>query len=651
MRSARTVVLLLAALAAAGCGRAVARTPPAPGVIVLGFDGMDPDLTRRLMDEGRMPAFSRLATMGTFSTLGTAVPPQSPVAWSDFITGSDAGTHGIFDFIHRDPATMAPFLSTTRTTPPQHYLHLGQWQVPLGGGHVELLRHGEAFWTVLEEHGVRTTVMRMPADFPPTGTATRELSGMGTPDLLGTYGTFLFFTTDPLAFLDAKVAGGEVVHVDEQGGAVKTSIHGPPNPFRRDGRPVSVDLAVYPDHSAGAAKIVVDGHELVLAVGEWSEWVPLDFELVPTQGLAAICRFYLEAVEPDLKLYVSPLNFDPRNPALPISTPPSFAGDLAHCTGLYYTQGMPEETAAVSAGVIDRTAFTAQARIAGEENIAQYLHLLDGYSGGLLFHYFGNTDLVSHIFWRTLDPGHPAYDPVHDPEFAHVIPDLYARMDEVVGITLDRMPPGTLLIVMSDHGFASWRRAFNLNTWLRDQGYLGVVNRGVSGWAYSNVDWPRTRAYGLGLNGLYVNLAGRERWGVVSPEDRRKLLDELEAKLLAVIDPETGEHAITEVCVSDRWYADGGEREIGPDIVVGYARGWRSSNASALGEIRPTEFEDNFDQWSGDHCMDHQSIPGILLTSRPLKRPATRLGNLAASILEEFGIEGFPALGDDGAGH
>jgi len=217
-------------------------------------------------------------------------------------------------------------------------------------------------------------------------------------------------------------------------------------------------------------------------------------------------------------------------------------------------------------------------------------------------------------------------------------------MDEVVGVTLAKMPPGTLLIVMSDHGFAPWRRAFHLNSWLRDEGYLAVLDPSQAGDAYSNVDWTLTRAYGLGLNGLYLNLAGRERWGVVASGYREPLLDELREKLLAVVDPETGQRVVGEVYVRDRWYSDGGHREVGPDLVVGYARGYRSSNESALGEIPAAVFADNHDPWSGDHCMDHDTVPGILVTSRPLARRATRLGNLAAAILEEYGVEGFPAL-------
>jgi predicted AlkP superfamily phosphohydrolase/phosphomutase len=161
---------------------------------------MDHEVTSRLMEAGRMPNFVRLAKLGGYAPLGTAVPPQSPVAWSNFITGMDAGGHGVYDFIHRDPKTMLPYLSTSRVEDPSNILELGGLCIPLAQGGIELLRHGTPFWEVLEDHGVETTIIRIPANYPPSGSATIELSGMGTPDILGTYGTFSFFTSTPEAF-------------------------------------------------------------------------------------------------------------------------------------------------------------------------------------------------------------------------------------------------------------------------------------------------------------------------------------------------------------------------------------------------------------------------------------------------------------------
>ena len=207
-------------------------------------------------------------------------------------------------------------------------------------------------------------------------------------------------------------------------------------------------------------------------------------------------------------------------------------------------------------------------------------------------------------------------------------------------IDLDNIDDDTTLIVMSDHGFTSWRRSFNLNSWLRDNGYLALKNPNLEkdpGF-FRNVNWSRTKAYGLGLNGLYLNVRGREKQGTVSPSERDALMDEISEKLLQVIDPWTGEPAITKVYRCDKTYDDLGQLAIGPDIQVGYAKGMRGSNESSLGEMAPEVMSDNMDEWSGDHCMDHEAVPGILLTSRPLQKQATTLKNLAASILAEFGV-------------
>jgi predicted AlkP superfamily phosphohydrolase/phosphomutase len=638
------VVATMALLLPSACTRQVGASE-ARRVIVLGFDGMDYGLTRRLMDEGRLPNLARLAAQGTFAALGTALPPQSPVAWSDFITGSDAGHHGIFDFIHRDPRTMMPYLSTSRTVEPNHFLRFGKWQIPLSGGKVELLRRGEPFWQVLERHGIPTTIMRIPANFPPSGTATRELSGMGTPDVLGTYGTFSFYTSDAQRFEGVDVTGGKIHDSLPIGGIVEATLAGPPNPFLREQEPLEAPFTVYLDPEKPLAKIVVGDQERVLAQGEWSDWVPVTFAMAPTQKLHAIARFYLKQVRPTFELYVSPLNIDPLHPALPISTPASFAGELAKEGGRFYTQGMPEDTKALSEGVLDTREFLAQAHIAGEEVAAQYHSVLARFSRGLLFYYFGTGDQTSHMMWRSMDPGHPAYDAARDAPFADVIPNLYEAFDAIVGYTLDHMGPETTLVVMSDHGFTSWRRAVDLNAWLAQNGYLAVIDptRTDDPGLFANVDWSRTRAYGLGINGLYINLAGRERWGIVPPGDRSALMEELAHKLEGLIDPATGEHAILHAYLRDRAYHGRGALEIGPDLVIGYNKHYRCSNDSALGKVGREVFADNRDAWSGDHCMDPSVIPGILATSRPLKKPVARLSDLAAAVLAEFGVEGFPA--------
>lgn len=634
MSPARRIVLALCLAASiAACGRPAVRGR----VIVLGFDGMDYGLASALMAEGLMPNFSRLAASGRFGPLATTIPAQSPVAWSTFITGTDPGRHGIYDFVHRDPGSRQPYLSTSRTTPAGRKLRIGRYQFPLSGGTVELLRKGQPFWETLADRGVRTTIVRMPANFPPSGTADRELSGMGTPDLLGTYGSYSLYTSEPFAFRGRTLPGGRLHRVDVRDNVVEATLHGPGNPYLRSGEAVALPFRVYLDGTNPVVKIAAGPEERILREGEWSDWVPVAFPLLPGQRLHGMCRFYVRQVRPHFEMYVSPVNLDPYEPALPISTPPSFAADLARATGRFYTQGMPEDTKALEDGALEPDEFLAQARLAADEVTRQFDHVLDTYEGGLLFYYVGNLDQVSHMMWRPMDPGHPAYDPVKDPKYRNVVRDLYVRLDGMVGTALERMGGETTLVVMSDHGFASWRRAFHLNSWLRESGYLAIGPGSQDGSGlFDNVNWSRTRAYGLGLNGLYLNLQGREAGGIVAPADRDRLLGEISARLLATIDPATGSPAVVKVHRPDEAYAGTGITGDAPDLIVAYASGTRCSNESALGGVPAAVIVDNTAAWSGDHCWDPEAVPGLLLTSRPLRLPAPSLERLADAILAEF---------------
>ncbi len=597
-------------------------------VIVLGFDGMDYSLTRRYMDEGRMPNFSRLEKEGRFSSLGTAIPPQSPVAWSNFISGSDSAVHGLYDFLHREPETAMPYLSMSKDEEPKK-LKLGKFEIPLWGGGLKLLRHGPEFWETLESRGVQTHIYRMPANYPPSGTATRELSGMGTPDILGSPGTFSFYTSD-IFVNERNVDGGQIKALDLWNGEAEGKLAGPEG--------LEASFKAYLDPDEPWVRLVVGEVEAIVGVGEWSDWLPIDFEMGPMSALRGMARFQVRQTTPELEIYVTPINIDPAKPAKPISTPENYAARLAKETGRFYTQGMPEDTKALSAEIFDYAAFLDQAEVTGREIREQYRWVLDRFDGDFLFYYFGNLDQISHMMMRTIDPEHPAYNPEVDGPYAGTIPGIYAEFDEIVGETLAGMPENTKLVVMSDHGFASWRRQFHLNRWLVEKGYLVLKTTGkAKPNLIEDTDWSRTRAYGLGLNGLYVNLAGREANGIVQPGEYDALLDEISRELLATIDPATGAQAVTKAYKRDQTYGEGDYLYLGPDLQVGYAKGVRCSGDSALGDVNETVLEDNTGAWSGDHCMDHDSVPGILLTNFEPAVQAANLSQLTDAILAEFG--------------
>ncbi len=625
---------------AAGCGKKI---PPARGgkferVIVLGVDGMDPNLLQQFLAAGRMPNCKKLIEMGSYSPLATANPPQSPVAWSNFISGTNPGGHGIFDFIARDPQTMLPYLSTSRLVTGSKPIRIGKYLIPTSAGTVENLRHGATLWEELERHGIPCSVFRMPANFPPSQTEAVTLSGMGTPDLTGTYGTFSWFTDNPNT-TSRELEGGRIVKITGDNHVFECRLRGPTNEFLADQPAVEVPLMVYRDPEQPVVRIVVQDQTLILKEKEWSDWVVVKFPLVPYAVKASgICRLYLKSVHEPFGLYVSPINIDPADPSLPISTPPDYSKRLVRELGYYYTQGMVEDHHALKAKVLDESEYRQQATFVHDERLRFFEHELARFNSGFLFYYFSTLDLSCHVFWRTIDPGHPLYSKKLAASQGDFIGELYEKVDRAIGRVLERLDDKTWLMVMSDHGFSSFRRQFNLNSWLIDNGYLRIkpgTNRATAT-GFQGVNWSRTKAYGIGLNGLYLNRVGREREGYIEDRDADLLLDLLIQQLEAVRDPDTGEQVITHVRRAKEIYS-GPYAESGPDLLVGYNQNYRASWDTVLGGFPNKLVLDNTEAWSGDHCIDPEFVPGVLLSSRPLSASSPRLEDLAPTILTAFG--------------
>ena len=628
--------LLVLGLAAPGAVAAERR------LVVLGIDGLDPGLLTQLIDEGRLPAFRALAQRGGLAALQTSVPPQSPVAWSDFITGTNPGQHGIFDFIALERDTLRPRMSTTRVVDAAFW-SIGDWRVPVGGGGTELLRRGRAFWELLEEAGIPTTIFRVPANYPPVETSGRALSGMGTPDLRGSPGTFSFFTDDP-QWNPGRVPGGVVHRVHVLRGTVRGRIEGPPNAFRRDAPGAGVDFEVHVDPEHPVAEIRIGDERVLLREGEWSDWVSVRFELVPVlAGVSGLVRFYLKSVRSGFRLYVSPVNIDPAAPAQPIAAPASYARELSDAVGPFYTQEMPEDTKALSAHVLDPGEFLAQSELVLDERRRLLRHelerFLDAEEGGLLFFYFSSVDQRSHMLWRHMDVDHPMHAPETPWSLVDAVRGSYAQLDAILAEVLARVADASEVVVMSDHGFAPFRHQVHLNAWLEREGYLQLrpgADRGAR-WLGA-IDWAHTRAFAVGLNSLYLNVRGREAHGVVASEQRQALADEIAGRLAAWTDPRSGARVVSQPLTRERAYS-GPALGDAPDLLVGYARGYRASWATTRGEVPDELFADNDREWSGDHCMDSRAVPGTLVSSIPLTDPQDAgLRDLTVSILDWFGV-------------
>jgi predicted AlkP superfamily phosphohydrolase/phosphomutase len=647
-----TAALLGAVLTS--CGR---ETVDHPNVIVVGFDGMDPRLCERLMDAGELPNLNRMRLAGGYSPLGTSTPPQSPVAWSNFITGGDPGGHGIYDFIHRDPeAQCAPYYSASQTIGGEEGWEVAGCRIPLTfwpfnheAPKTILTRGGKPFWDYLDEAGVPVWIYDIPAHYPapasPWGNV-HCLSGMGVPDLMGGYGTYQFFSED--VFAVRREAGGMRRPLEFTRHAATGTLAGPENSYCPGHEPL-IPFTVYRHPTEPSARIEVQDQTIVLKEGEWSDWTEVEFELemppfMPNSHVSGICRFYLQQVHPTTRLYATPININPVDPGgQKVTEPPEFLTALADELGLFYTSGFQEDHKALSNRVFTDEDYRRQADYVLAERLRLLDYAMDQYEHGFFFFYFSSTDLQAHMFWWDSDEEHPVRSPEEAQRYHQVIVDLYKRMDGVVGDVVKRYGDRAVILVMSDHGFGNFRRQFNLNTWLREEGYLQPPNCRSLMTVRPLVDWSRTSAYGLGLNGLYVNLRGRERDGIVDPSDRDVLLNEIAEKLLAVRDPENGRPVIAKVYRAEEVYS-GPYVDKAPDLLIGYYRDYRASWATTLGDITAEVISDNRSAWSADHCIATAEVPGVVFSNRPIERLEPTLVDLAPTILGLYGLEPSEAM-------
>jgi predicted AlkP superfamily phosphohydrolase/phosphomutase len=351
-----------------------------------------------------------------------------------------------------------------------------------------------------------------------------------------------------------------------------------------------------------------------------------------------ICRFYLKQLSPEVEVYVTPVNIDPGRPDLPISHPVTYSIYLAKLLGPYATLGLAEDTWALNEKVLDDQAFLAQCYANHGDRERMLFDALEKTQQGLCACVFDTTDRVQHMFWRYLEEDHPAARNVPREQRPEVIQELYTRMDELIGRVMKQIDEKTLLLVVSDHGFKSFARCVNLNAWLHQNGYLALKDgKTESGDWFEDVDWPRTRAYTMGLNGLYLNLKGREREGIVDPSEAEALKRELRGKLDRLADPDSGRIGITGMFDCDAVYA-GPYVGNAPDLIVGYGDGYRASWDSVMGKVTGTIFEDNLKAWSGDHCIDPRLVPGVLFSNRKIVDEKPGIVDVAPTILKLFGL-------------
>jgi hypothetical protein len=459
---------------------------------------------------------------------------------------------------------------------------------------------------------------------------------MGVPDLRGGLGTPTFFTTDPGA--QPRESENVARLVPTAAATFTGALPGPHNP--RKGGSFECELTFHVKRPAGQVAVSAPGKGpgVTIPVGGWSDWLHLSFKTGLMQSVRGMVRLHVRRLEPQLEVYASPVNFDPAAPLFPISAPQEYAAEIEQELGTYYTTGMVEDHTGLGNDRIDEPAFLAQCADAYREREAMLLWELERQSEGCLFCLFDTPDRVQHMFWK--------HHAAADGEYRNVVAAQYRRCDETLGRVLERVGPDTLLMALSDHGFGSFQRGVNLNSWLHEQGLLafhsgsGAVEHGEF---FYDVDWSRTQAYAVGLGGIYLNRAGRERNGIVADADAPALSRQIANRIAGLVDGPQQAVAVRRARVREEVYSGELAGEA-PDVLVDFAAGYRASWRTALGGAAARLMEDNTRAWAGDHIVDPELVPGVLLMNQPFRGDGARLLDLAPTVVHALGLPPQPAF-------
>ena len=621
-----------------GGGASAAAAASAKGrVVILGFDGVEPTIVEQMMEAGELPNLAKLRDGGTYSRLRSSNPPQSPTAWSSFTTSKHPGEHGIYDFLLRNPKNYRPGVGFGSFVKPKLAADGSLVTPPT----FKNIREGESFWKAASDQGARCKVLSVPFAFPAdTLEEGCMLAGLGVPDLRGT--TSIFLLMSDAYDKPAGLSGGNKVPLNFVNGTAKVEVEGARKPTTRKYATTTIEIDA--DRDAKSLEIRLPDATVLLQEGQWSEWVEWSFEVSAKYTVRAISRFHALEVGEQVRLYMTCLQFHPQDPFIPFSSPEGYAGELADRYGFYKTIGWIYDTHALRQGGLTEEVFLEDIKKTMHWREVLTLDEMDRGNYDLIISAWTGTDRVAHLFWQHRDPKHPLYTAEGNAKYGKVVEDTYRHMDRIVGEVVERLGEDDLLMVLSDHGFHSFRRGFNVNTWLIRNGYLAVKGQTDPKTAtntqpfLAGYDWSRTKAYSIGLASVYLNLQGREGQGTVRQSDADALIAEIREKLLAVIDPETGEKVFSAVYTRDDY--SGRAKSKAPDLVLGYAEGYQSTKDAAKGSAPADLFESNTDKWAGDHAAsDVAQTPGIFFSNRAIASDNPDLVDLGVTALDYLGKE------------
>jgi predicted AlkP superfamily phosphohydrolase/phosphomutase len=466
------------------------------------------------------------------------------------------------------------------------------------------------------------------------------IAGVGVPDVRGSQSKGTFYTQDKTVQAQENE---QVVSLDE-GDNLTTRVIGPRNTRQSPLVDTSCEIRVQVDKAARRLLIHISGSAEKLSVAEkgWSDWGRFKFRFSLLQSVTGTARIYVRQIEPYVEFYISAVNFDPTAPLFPVSYPADYAKELSENIGLFSTLGMAEDHNGLNNGRLDETAYMQHCELVLSERERMMKFELDRFNEGLFFMVYDTPDRVQHMMWRFRDQKHPGFEPDMAPELATQIEEHYQKCDALLGSVLDKTDENTLLIVLSDHGFGSFRRAFDTNSWLWQNGLLHLKDGKKAsedlGEGFAAVDWSKTSAYAVGLGGIYLNLKGREREGILEEgTEADRVRQAIQTGLSEFPDAKTQLPAVRSVARREDLYS-GSYVGDAPDLLVNFYPCFRVSWQSALGGFANDLIQDNNRRWSGDHIVDPEAVPGILFMNQPAIHNHAQIVDLAPTILDYLGV-------------
>jgi predicted AlkP superfamily phosphohydrolase/phosphomutase len=559
--------------------------------LIIGLDAFDPGIFERLLEAGKLPNLGKFVHAGGYAQFAVVNPPQSEISWTSIATGLNPGGHGMFDFVHRDPISYDLNVSLLPT------------KKSILGTSFAFPHNAPTIFDQAAKEGFPATALWWPATFPAhLDSPLQNIPGLGTPDIKGRLGVGIAYSLDPVSKGKSLKTPVETLRRISKG-RYSGYLRGPAQQIGKQLQEATLEfrLDVIDDQ---AASLSIGKQTMTLVKGKWSPIFEIVFKIGFLASLHAITRVVMNNVNPEPCLYFLPLQIHPLHSPWPYATPPGFVQRTWNSCGTFLSLGWPQDTTALEEKWITNDQFLQLCDSIFNIRRNIFLYHLKNLNEGLFANVFDSLDRVQHMFLR---------------DRPDVIESWYQKYDELVGLagqlTENKGWRDIRIIVVSDHGFTRFDHKVHLNQWLIESGYL-VTEPGQEARSLHSVDWSRTRAYAAGLNSLYLNLQGRESQGCVLPGVRESLSEEIRLALFALKGPD-GQQALQQVCLQKEAF-EGPLTEYGPDLLVGYAPGYRASSQTGLGSWESTLFESNTDHWGADHCIAPEAVPGVLFCNQGL---------------------------------